>query len=145
MANILIIDDDRMIRNALAIQLTQLKHTVMVAETLSDGLDMLPLAPFDIIFLDVHLPDGNGLEAMPAMHQTASGPEVIIITGEGSAMGAELAIRTLAWTEILTLLLDMEATALDDEALELLVAFLQAYVFAVLTCIYLNDAIHPGH
>jgi F-type H+-transporting ATPase subunit a len=30
-------------------------------------------------------------------------------------------------------------------ALEFLVAFLQAYVFAVLTCMYLNDAIHPGH
>jgi F-type H+-transporting ATPase subunit a len=30
-------------------------------------------------------------------------------------------------------------------ALELLVAFLQAYVFAILTCIYLGDAIHPGH
>jgi len=30
-------------------------------------------------------------------------------------------------------------------ALELLVAFLQAYVFAILTCIYLNDAMHPGH
>jgi F0F1-type ATP synthase membrane subunit a len=30
-------------------------------------------------------------------------------------------------------------------ALELLVAFLQAYVFAMLTCIYLNDALHPGH
>jgi F-type H+-transporting ATPase subunit a len=30
-------------------------------------------------------------------------------------------------------------------ALELLVAFLQAYVFAILTCIYLNDALHPGH
>jgi F-type H+-transporting ATPase subunit a len=30
-------------------------------------------------------------------------------------------------------------------ALELLVGFLQAYVFAILTCIYLNDAIHPGH
>jgi F-type H+-transporting ATPase subunit a len=30
-------------------------------------------------------------------------------------------------------------------ALELLVAFPQAYVFAILTCIYINDAIHPGH
>jgi F-type H+-transporting ATPase subunit a len=30
-------------------------------------------------------------------------------------------------------------------ALETLVAALQAYVFAILTCIYLNDAIHPGH
>jgi len=31
------------------------------------------------------------------------------------------------------------------EALEFLVAFLQAYVFAMLTCMYLNDALHPGH
>jgi F-type H+-transporting ATPase subunit a len=31
------------------------------------------------------------------------------------------------------------------DALELLVAFLQAYVFAMLTCMYLNDALHPGH
>jgi F-type H+-transporting ATPase subunit a len=30
-------------------------------------------------------------------------------------------------------------------ALELLVAFLQAYVFTILTCVYLNDALHPGH
>lgn len=29
--------------------------------------------------------------------------------------------------------------------LEFLVAFLQAYVFAILTCLYLNDALHPGH
>ena len=29
--------------------------------------------------------------------------------------------------------------------LEFLVAFLQAYVFAILTCIYLNDALHPSH
>ncbi len=30
-------------------------------------------------------------------------------------------------------------------ALEFLVAFLQAYVFAMLTTLYLNDALHPGH
>ena len=31
------------------------------------------------------------------------------------------------------------------DQLELFVAALQAYVFTILTCIYLNDAIHPGH
>ncbi len=41
---------------------------------------------------------------------------------------------------ILPLLLAVAITGL-----ELLVAFLQAYVFTILTCIYLNDAIHPGH
>ena len=37
------------------------------------------------------------------------------------------------------------ALTVAHPALELLVAVLQAYVFAILTCIYLNDAIHPGH
>ena len=37
------------------------------------------------------------------------------------------------------------AMAVALSALELLVAVLQAYVFAVLTCMYLNDAIHPSH
>jgi F-type H+-transporting ATPase subunit a len=41
---------------------------------------------------------------------------------------------------VLPLLLTVALTAL-----EFLVAFLQAYVFAILTCIYINDAIHPGH
>lgn len=37
------------------------------------------------------------------------------------------------------------AMAVGLTALEFLVAFLQAYVFTVLTCMYLNDAVHPGH
>ncbi|MFO1184316.1 MAG: F0F1 ATP synthase subunit A [Bauldia sp.] len=37
------------------------------------------------------------------------------------------------------------AMAVALTALEFLVAFLQAYVFTILTCLYLNDAIHPGH
>ncbi|MGR6431856.1 F0F1 ATP synthase subunit A [Rhizobium sp. PAMB 3182] len=51
--------------------------------------------------------------------------------GALGALGVGGAILPLAMTVALT-------------ALELLVAFLQAYVFAVLTCMYLNDAIHPG-
>jgi F-type H+-transporting ATPase subunit a len=51
------------------------------------------------------------------------------------------ALGFLGWLgAVLPLGLTMALTAL-----ELLVAFLQAYVFAILTCIYLNDAIHPGH
>ena len=37
------------------------------------------------------------------------------------------------------------AMTIGLDALELLIAFLQAYVFAMLTCMYLNDALHPGH
>lgn len=48
-----------------------------------------------------------------------------------------------SWAVILTPLPFAMTVALT--ALELLVAFLQAFVFAILTCVYLNDAIHPGH
>ena len=35
--------------------------------------------------------------------------------------------------------------ALGIFMLELFVAFVQAYIFTILSCIYLNDALHPGH
>ena len=51
------------------------------------------------------------------------------------------ALGVLGWVgAVLPLALTVALTAL-----ELLVAFLQAYVFTILTCIYLNDALHPGH
>jgi F-type H+-transporting ATPase subunit a len=51
-------------------------------------------------------------------------------------LGASAAIKALAVLPF--------AMTVGLEALELLVAFLQAYVFAMLTCMYLNDALHPG-
>src|ERR1019366_2154614 len=51
------------------------------------------------------------------------------------------AVGVVGWAgAVLPLALTVALTAL-----ELLVAFLQAYVFTILTCLYLNDAIHPGH
>jgi F-type H+-transporting ATPase subunit a len=58
-----------------------------------------------------------------------------------SFVGALGAIGIIGWVGALLPL--AMTTALT--ALELLVALLQAYVFAILTCIYLNDAIHPRH
>ncbi|HJZ44186.1 MAG TPA: F0F1 ATP synthase subunit A [Hyphomicrobiaceae bacterium] len=55
---------------------------------------------------------------------------VVMLLGAGSF--AALAPLPLAMAVALT-------------ALEVLVAFLQAYVFTMLTCMYLNDALHPGH
>jgi len=56
----------------------------------------------------------------------------VVMLGSAGLLGWLGAVLPLGLTVALT-------------ALELLVAFLQAYVFAILTCIYLNDAIHPGH
>ncbi len=56
----------------------------------------------------------------------------VVSLGAMGAVGIAGAVLPLAMTVALT-------------ALEFLVAFLQAYVFAVLTCMYLNDALHPSH
>jgi len=56
----------------------------------------------------------------------------IVMLGSVGALGVLGAVAPLVMVVALT-------------ALEFLVAFLQAYVFAVLTCIYLSDALHPGH
>lgn len=56
---------------------------------------------------------------------------ISLTVGLGIA-GGVLAILPFAFTLFLT-------------GLELLVAFLQAYVFAILTCLYINDALHPSH
>jgi F-type H+-transporting ATPase subunit a len=56
----------------------------------------------------------------------------VVALGSAGFLGVLGAILPLAATVALT-------------ALELLVAALQAYVFAILTSLYLNDALHPGH
>jgi len=52
-------------------------------------------------------------------------------------LGASAAVKAVAILPF--------AMTIGLDALELLVAFLQAYVFTMLTCMYLNDALHPGH
>ncbi len=97
MARVLLIDDDQMICNVLSKKITRLGHEVLVAHTLGKGLEMAGSIDFDAVFLDVRLPDGNGLDALPIINQGALPPEVIIITGESDPDGAELAIRNGAW------------------------------------------------
>jgi len=53
--------------------------------------------PFDVVYLDVHLPDGSGLDAIPAITSGLAQPEVIIMAGEGNPDGAELAMKNGAW------------------------------------------------
>ncbi len=97
MSDVLIIDDDKKICKSLANLLTYMGYGVQCAFTLKDGLKTARRGMFDVVFLDVRLPDGNGLQTVPQFREVASSPEVIIITGEGDADGAELAIKSGAW------------------------------------------------
>ncbi|MBW1741686.1 MAG: response regulator, partial [Deltaproteobacteria bacterium] len=100
MANILIIDDDKSMCYTLSSMVKHMGHDVTSANTLRDGVKQVSLKRFDVVFLDVRLPDGNGLDALPKIQQVPSSPEVIIITGAGDPDGAELAIKNGAWDYI---------------------------------------------
>lgn len=97
MGKIAIIDDDAVFRVLLAEHCKQLGHEAELAGTIEEGRSVLAERPFDLVFLDVSLPDGNGLDSLPFIQGLPSSPEVIIITGMGDANGAELAIKNGAW------------------------------------------------
>lgn len=97
MARILIIDDDRAVCKTMADLIRARGHETDGVLRLKDGLAMVRDTQYDLVFLDVNLPDGNGIEAIPRIRQAPSRPEVIIITGEGTPNNAELAIRNEAW------------------------------------------------
>ncbi|MEA1921960.1 MAG: sigma-54 dependent transcriptional regulator [Pseudomonadota bacterium] len=97
MANILIIDDDSFIAETISALILHLGHIPTSALTLRDGLKQAGSNNFDLILLDVSLPDGSGLEIIPQLTALPSSPEVLIFTGFGDTNGAALAITNGAW------------------------------------------------
>ena len=97
MANILIIDDDHVFCDVLSRRINRLGHHSVFSLTLEDGKKMALTGRFDVIMLDVQLPDGNGIDAIADFQKLEYSPEVIIITGSGNPDGAELAIKWGAW------------------------------------------------
>lgn len=100
MANVLIIDDDEGICNVLSKMVEGIGHDATCALSLEEGLKQVSSKTFDVVYLDVRLPDGDGLDALPRIVRGPLSPEVIIITGEGDPDGAELAIKSGAWAYI---------------------------------------------
>jgi two-component system NtrC family response regulator len=94
---VLIIDDNQFNAEALCDMVSSMGLEVTCTNTAEEGLRAAQSQSFDVVFLDVQLPDGNGLMLLPSIHATPSAPEVIIITGFGSPEGAELAIKNGAW------------------------------------------------
>ncbi|HAA05137.1 MAG TPA: Fis family transcriptional regulator, partial [Syntrophobacteraceae bacterium] len=97
MANVLIIDDDKGVCGLLSEMIGNIGHHATSVHTLESGLHESSQKTYDVVFLDVGLPDGNGLEAIPRLLGTQPPPEVVIITGSGEPDGAEIAIRNGAW------------------------------------------------
>ncbi|WP_175530269.1 sigma-54-dependent transcriptional regulator [Desulfobacula phenolica] len=97
MINVLIIDDDPKICLLFSKLLKQMGHEAYVANTMKEGLVLCNNECFDLVLLDLELPDGNGLQILPDLMKTDSEPEVIIITGTGDVRGAQMAFKSGAW------------------------------------------------
>jgi two-component system, NtrC family, response regulator len=97
MADILIIDDDDLMASSLSLMVKRKEHVPHCATTLRQGLAMAQAMNVEVIFLDVRMPDGSGLDYLERLQEVPSRPEVIIITGFGNVGGAELAMRSGAW------------------------------------------------
>ncbi|MFV0346962.1 MAG: sigma-54-dependent transcriptional regulator [Halodesulfovibrio sp.] len=94
MARILIIEDDALFREMLLSAMQMDGLDAQGVGSMAQGREALAMQRFDLVLLDVGLPDGNGLGFIPEISAAVGTPEVIIITGDGHADGAELAITS---------------------------------------------------
>lgn len=100
MPDVLIIDDDEQVCRLLSKAFLGMGVSTSYQLTLQKGLATIFSGNMDVVFLDVNLPDGNGLEAIQTIQQHPNAPEIIIITGNEDVDGAELAIRSNVWDYI---------------------------------------------
>jgi DNA-binding NtrC family response regulator len=138
-ANILVVDDEVEIREGLALLLTSEGYRVDVAGTAETGLAALEAKPYDLLLVDVSLPDRNGLEVLREVRQRDSDLPVILITAYGSIDMARAAFKngaldyiTKPWSndELLAQVAQaVEGRRLREENLHLKRAFKQRYNF----------------
>lgn len=100
MADILIIEKDRIYSDLLSNTVKGMGHEATCTHTLEDGLKELGSRSFDIVFLEVQMPDGNGLDVLSEIIEKLPSPEVIIITDFSTPEDAEVSIEKGAWCYI---------------------------------------------
>ena len=92
MNHLLIVDDEPEIRGSLEAILREEQYAVTTAATAAEAMELLRDALYDVVLLDIWLPDRDGLEVMNDIRalDSAVRPEVIIISGHGTI---ETAVR----------------------------------------------------
>ncbi len=85
---IVVLEDDLIVRKNLEHQLRQRRYDVASVSTIADAQDYLNRDNFDLVFLDVRLPDGDGTELLKAIQQRPQKPLVVMTTGFGSVESA---------------------------------------------------------
>src|ERR1700740_2155497 len=91
--SILVVDDEVEIREGLEALLTSESFEVTLAETGEAGLQKLEDHPYDLMLLDVSLPDRNGLELLREIRRRDPKLSIILITAFGSLDMARAALQ----------------------------------------------------
>ena len=97
MAKILVIDDERSIRNTLKDILGFERHAVEVAEDGVVGLEMIKASDFDIVLCDVKMPGMDGIEVLERVMELKPETTVVMISGHGNIDSAVEAIKKGAY------------------------------------------------
>jgi len=97
---ILIMDDNENLCRMISELVRRMGMDADYETTIYDGLKTLEKTPYDIILLDVNLPDGCGLDIIPDLRKGGEPPEIIIITGHSDEESAEIAIKNHVWDYI---------------------------------------------
>ena len=109
MAKLLIIDDERGIRNTLREILADEGHEVDVAENGKQGLEMAHAKAYDLIFSDIKMPEMDGMEVLKALKEPTPDPSlegredcpVVMISGHGDVETAVQALKMGAYDFLL--------------------------------------------
>jgi CheY-like chemotaxis protein len=88
---ILVVDDDKLICWALQREFVSLNITTHIVETATDALAELRNDSFDLVFLDIHLPDGNGIELLEEVRRISPNAKIAIMSSDASEMNQEKA------------------------------------------------------
>lgn len=94
LGSILVVDDEPAIRENLEFLLSEASYKVTLAEGGEDGLKKLESDLFDLVLLDVMMPDKNGLEVLDEIRQSSPETAVIMITAFGTIENAVRAIKS---------------------------------------------------
>ncbi|MGD1085879.1 MAG: sigma-54 dependent transcriptional regulator [Verrucomicrobiota bacterium] len=98
---IIVVEDDAILRRNLEQQLRQQRYDVAGAGTLAAVRDLMERDTFDLIFLDVRLPDGEGPELLRELQSHPQKPLVVMVTSFGSVESAVDCMRNGAFDYML--------------------------------------------
>ena len=100
MATILIVDDDKALRESLEETVAALGHRPLSAASGSEALARLQRQPVEAVLLDLHLPDMDGIEVLRRLREKPKRPLVVILTAFASAANTIEAMRLGAFDHL---------------------------------------------